>query len=219
MTTLPVLKARRRILTGLLPVLLSLTAGCTLDSPTYYAQKKVEIVAQEQHYEMDAKKLDRQAARRIAADYARYGDGSVKITVTYDPKDSGNTAMMATDSAARIASLLRAEGVNAVESEILPVSGAGASTVLLSYDGYVARAPEGCDDFATIDDTAHENYRDYELGCSTETYIARQIARPKDLLGRDAITEETDARKRANAVEGYKWTVRNDILETPETNK
>jgi len=52
----------------------------------------------------------------------------------------------------------------------------------------------------------------YKLGCSTETLFARQIARPKDLKGQGTTDANTDGRRSANIVEGYRTGVQNESL-------
>ncbi len=52
-------------------------------------------------------------------------------------------------------------------------------------------------EFADLDEA-----KDYKLGCSIETYVSRQIARPKDLLGNDNMGN-ADGRPRVNGVEPY----------------
>ncbi|PJB71909.1 MAG: hypothetical protein CO093_04110 [Alphaproteobacteria bacterium CG_4_9_14_3_um_filter_47_13] len=218
MIPMPVYKVRHLMLTCFIISVVPFVASCTLDSPTYLSQKKVEVVETTQQFEMETAKLDNAALKQIAAHYAGHGDGAVDVTVTYNPKAADNSAMMASNQAARIASALRAQEIGTVRTEILPVYESGSSMAYLTYKAYRAQAPEGCNNLEQIDDSAHENFRDYKLGCSTESYIAQQIARPADLLGRANTSEEADARKRANAIEAYKWTNGRGLLDAPATS-
>lgn len=197
---------------GMMAVAAGSLAACSMSAPTFMSRKKIEVVEDVRHLNMETARLDKAALSDIAGEYLDHGDGPVHVTVTYDPAVRGNTAMMATDNAARISSSLRRLNVGDVEAEILPVHGQAASTTLISYTNYTARAPGGCANFDTLDDNDPGNYRDYELGCSTETYIARQVARPQDLLGREGNENLEDGRKWGNVVEYHKEQVRNQPL-------
>ena len=188
-------------------------SACSLDSPTNLSQKKVEVIEDIRHIEAETSSFDDETLKAIAYHYNDHGEGNIDVVVTYNPASKSNTAMKATDNAAHISAILRSHQVGHVKTEILPVHDDGASMTLMSYTTYRAQAPSGCGDMDGIDDSSHENYRDYGLGCSTETYIARQVARPKDLLGRDGIVEEDDGRKRALVVEAFKWRVQNEPME------
>ena len=218
MTRADTFKMSRFLLAGFFLAGLFSVTGCTLDAPTYMSQKKVEVTTRQERIEQETATLDDPALRQIAAYYADHGDGPVDIVVTYNPQSRDNTARHATDSAAHMASVLHKEGVRDVKTDILPIHASDKSVTYVKYMSYEAQAPEGCVGMEDINDIAHENYRDYQLGCSTETYLAKQIAKPKDLLGRTEVTEETDARKRANAVEAYKWTTGSQPLEAESTS-
>ncbi len=199
---------------GMLVMAAGSLSACSMDSPTFMAQKHVEVVEDVKHIEVETAQLDEETITAIGAEYLRRGDGPIDIVVTYNPAARGNTAMMATDNAARITSVLGRMNVRDVKTQILPIRDAEASQTLLSYTAYTARAPQGCGDMELVDDAAHENYREYGLGCSTETYLARQISRPQDLLGRDDVEVVEDGRKRANVVEAYKTRIQNEGLTT-----
>lgn len=188
--------------------------GCTLDSPTTFSQKRAEVVAQPFHYEFETALVDTAALETIGRAYHRYGAGPLDLTVTYNPSAArGNTAMTATENAARIARVLARMGAETVRTDIMPVMGAEISMAHFDFSGTVARAPEGCTTFEDVDDSAHENYRDYVLGCGTETYVARQISQPSDLLGR-AETDTEDGRRLGNVISGsYRSGVPNESLD------
>lgn len=179
--------------------------GCSMDMPTALSQKPAEVVQETKRIELNASEVDDQVLAGIAQDYLYSGDGPVDLTVTYNPASKTNTAMMASDNVARMAAALKRNKVPVVRTDILPVSGAETSLALFRFAGYRAQMPSGCTNFEDIDDKVHENFRAYQLGCSTESYIAQQVARPRDLLGRGDIQEETGARKHANNIEAYKW--------------
>jgi type IV pilus biogenesis protein CpaD/CtpE len=177
-------------------------AACTLQSPTQFVQKRVEIVPGDYDASVPAAAFDRAKAREIAAGYARDGHGTMEITVTYDPHSRANTARAANDTAARVSALLKEFGVADFRAGILPVNASAESLVLLRYPTLTARAPEGCIDAFRIDDINAEAYRNYAMGCTTETYISKQVAKPSDLLGRDG-TAPSSGRRQNNIIERY----------------
>ena len=66
-----------------------------------------------------------------------------------------------------------------------------------------------------MDFADHNVAEDYRLGCTIETQISRQVARPGDLEGRDTM-DNPDGRKTANTVEPYMTGAPNPAL-TGET--
>ena len=154
----------------------------------------------------------------FAAGLGRYyrsnGEGTVHVSVLYDPKSKTNTAMQASQEASRIAGLMRDHGIQDLEANILPVNNLGPeANVLMSFTSYSASAPEDCGRLPGYDDTDVSFYEDYKLGCTVETVFARQIARPKDLMGNDDAGETTDGRRASNIGEIYRSGAPNQPLE------
>lgn len=179
-----------------------LCAACSLQSPTQFSQKRAEIVPGYADAQMPAAGTGSAQIHRMALSYARNGNGPMEITVTYDPHSRTNTARKANDEASRISALFREYGVHDFKADILPVADSAASQLLVRYPTLTAQMPEGCRNAFDIDDTSAEAYRDYNMGCTTENYIAKQIYHPSDLLGREGTSPGSGARQN-NVVDQY----------------
>lgn len=201
---------------GILAVSGASLTGCSLDTPTAFTQKKVEVIEDTRVLEETAI-LDEDALRVIADQYMSSGHGPIDITVTYNPASKTNTARKASEQAARVAQILKRNSVTDVETEILPVHNDQSLTVI-SYTYYTAQAPSGCGFLENISDEDLQDYKDYRIGCSTETYLAQQIARPKDLVGENEIEEDLDGRKQANVLGAYKVRLQNPRIRAEATN-
>jgi len=191
--------------------LLLFLAGCALDTPTQLTSKRAEVHAGNHDARVLTADFNAEMAQAVSAHYQRYGSGPVAVTVTYDPHSRSHTAQSARADAIRIEKALRAGGVTDVQTDILPVVDAAPQT-LLRYGTYTAHAPSGCGNMELIHDRGVESYRDYRLGCTTETYLARQLSRPSDLLGRDGI-DDPDGRRLSNILDRYKTGEPNPVLQ------
>lgn len=142
----------------------------------------------------------------LAEHYNKYGSGLMDVVVTYDARSYRNTAMKASEKAAEISKTLRANGVRNLDVGVLPVKSQGdQSRMIVSYDGYVASAPVGCDNLLPgVDGDALEHDENYKLGCTIDTMISRQISRPSDLMGQGVSDATTDGRAASNIVDSYR---------------
>jgi pilus biogenesis lipoprotein CpaD len=195
----------RTALLGCAVVLATGLGACSMQTDTDMPQyKKVRLERGPSEHAVPVAALDAAALEVFAKEYNSLGDGPLELTVTYDPRSRTNTAMNATEHAARIARELRYHGVTDIRTSILPVNAQGDSAeALMRYEAVTAHAPEGCDYMGGLDgkDTMPQN--DYVYGCSTQMLLARQIARPKDLAGRDDLADR-DGRRTAPSVETYR---------------
>ncbi len=188
-------------------------AGCSLDTPTDMAQKRVELVHNRYSQTYLTDQMDEAQMRAAADHYQHYGDGPVELIVTYNPQSRTNTAMKAASEAERMATDLRRAGVPDVEASILPVAtGEDFSSSLIAYETVTAQAPEGCEAMGGLDGRQTESNSDYQFGCSVEMQVARQIARPRDLAGRPGL-DAADGRRQSNVVEPYKTGTPNEPIE------
>lgn len=196
-------------------LLLAITA-CTLDGPTNYTQNEIEI--HEKHFSQSyaVSSLNEATLQGIAQDYYKAGEGGIDITVTYDPRSKSYTARRAAETAGNIVQVLNKGGVKHVRTDILPLKDSNQSTAHISYDYLEALPPEGCRRLDEIEDSAVENYKDYELGCSTDIFLARQVAKPGDLLGR-AESQDSIGRRQTNIVDGHKAGTQRGTLEGEST--
>lgn len=189
-------------------------SACDFYEPTYMTPNKIQVEQSRVDYDISVDEFDAAAAAAIGHKYLNAGEGPVRVTVTYDPRSSANTASQANTHLAEISSALRKNGVQNILSNIMPVhESAENSRLLLTFDAYAAKPPENCTTLSGLHDNDLKNDFDYEMGCSREALIARQIARPKDLLGQGTKTPITDGRRAANTIEGYRSGVPNEPLE------
>lgn len=191
-------------------------AGCNLYEEGHMTTKRVQV--QEKNFSDDVlvSNVDDAYIEALASHFYKYGGGTMDVTVTYDPYSRSNTAMLAGDKASEIVAAFRAAGVNSLKGGVLPVRDQGDfSHLLVSYSAYTAHAPEGCGDLSGIEGVARdlEYNPDYEFGCSTQNLMAKQIARPKDLLGQGNTDHLTDARAAGNIVDTYRSGAQNKSLD------
>ena len=163
--------------------------------PTSNTAKRVELHHSEQAYRMPVTQFDEDTFDRIGRDYWRYGEGPVRVTVAYN-RDlvSGSEAGV---EAARLADGLRRNGIEEINTDILPTQSKEMQG-LVTYDKVTAHKPRGCGSMPGAEagiSNANEAF-DYDYGCQVESMIARQIMRPKDLAGRVRGQENVDGSSR-----------------------
>jgi pilus assembly protein CpaD len=194
----------------------SLASGCSMHEETKLTQNKVQVKQENFTEEIPTRLLDQGTLSGLVARYERHGDGPVQLSVTYDPGSRTNTAMKAGDEAGRIVRALKAEGLQAdIRPEILPVRGQGEDSVtLVSYASYDALAPKDCEMLLAGYDpgTKVEADEAYKLGCTIDTLFARQVARPKDLMGQGQDNRTTEGRRAANIGDFYRSGQPNEPL-------
>lgn len=205
----------RRILTLMAAILTpALISGCSLHEETKLTQNRIQV--QQNHFvtEVPTHTLDTKAVAGLAAHYDRHGDGPIDLNVTYDPQSAYNTAMKASEEAGRIAKIFRNEGIKTVQPGITPVQQQGDESVsIISYTSYDALAPKDCGTMAGYNPgTKIEADPEYKLGCTIDTVFARQIARPKDLMGQGRSDRTSDGRRASNISDVYRSGQQNEAL-------
>lgn len=181
-------------------------------NPTYLTAGGVETYRDQFALEKDTAAINDGDVTQIARDYWSRGESPMQVMVTYDPNSKTNTAMKAARDADHITGMLRQKGVKNIESTIMPVMASGeGSKTLIGYDALNARGPSECGETLSFDFADQTQGQDYRLGCSIHTYHARQIARPKDLLGRDDM-DNPNGRMHSNVLEPYMRGERNAEL-------
>lgn len=177
------MKYSMMILSGCAALALS---ACDMQSESRISYSPIQVVRGQYNETVLASGVDRGTAQAVADHYERHGNGPVDITITYG---SGKKESSAMSEARRIAELLRSEGVNDIEMDVLPLADPDAPTqAMISYNQVTAHPPVDCGvhpadsrkDLAGSNDGRFETYR---FGCGIDTYMAQQVARPRDLLG------------------------------------
>lgn len=191
-----------------------LLPGCEklVHEPTYLSQSKLQVEEKAFFEDVDVSKMDAGYIAALSQHYSSQGDGGVDLSVTYDPKSKSSTAMHASNEIARISEEFRKNGV-AVNSTIIPIKGQGdSSRALVSYDVYTVQRPDDCTDMPGYSDRNVDPNEDYKLGCTRDSLIAKQVARPKDLMGRADANTTSDGRRAANIVDVYRTGAQNEAL-------
>lgn len=196
---------------------LSLTLGGCMDlyEPTAMNDTRIQVKQEVFNQDVLLSDVNDDYIAYLARHYTKRGGSPMDMIVTYDPQSSKNTAMQAANKAADITSALRNDyGVTNVEAGIMPVLSQGDDArLLVSYDAYSAHAPKGCDGMMPgLSERPLEGDKNYKLGCSIDTLIARQVSRPSDLLGRGNVDRDTDGRSAANIVDTYRTGALNEPL-------
>lgn len=184
---------------------LAATSACRTYKEGTLTEKKIQVAEEKFVREFVVDGDHYGVLKEVANHYGRYGGEVLYLTLIYNPVSSDMTAMKATQQAADISDWLRRQGgVKAIRSDILPVRGGQDMKAIISYASYNAKAPD-CDSLLSgFEDQDHKTDMDYEMGCTVQTVISRQISRPKDLMGRDFENTHTDARGISNQIEGYR---------------
>lgn len=207
------MKCNPVFLSAVLCVFSLLALGGCLYEEGHLNENKIQLEQTRfsEQYEISA--LDESHLRVISDHYARRGDGPLYLSILYDPKSSVNTAMHASHSLTSLTGMMRRQGIQTINSNIIPAQGTGdEAQVIISYTAYDALAPQNCGMLNGFDSRMVDVDRDYRLGCTIDTVLARQIARPKDLAGRAGADPDTDGRRAGNIVETYRTGVPNEPL-------
>ncbi len=188
-------------------------SACSLDEPSNVNTSRVEVHSREHAYKIPLDKVNQEEIEKIANHYYRFSNGPARVTVTYDPVSQGGSAMKSSFEAARIAKELRKAGVVEIQTDILPVSGEAAPQVLVTYEEISAHKPENCGTLPGADGPVADTGKldGYKFGCSIETNFAKQIQRPRDLLGQKP-GALTDGRRAVNINSPYHSGVPNNPL-------
>lgn len=190
--------------------------GCmTLREPSTMNETRVQVREESVFEDVAIYNVNDEYLSAVAAHYDRYGGSAMDVIVTYDPRSYKNTAMKAHDKLSDISTTLKKFGVAKMEAGVLPIKGQGDEPrLMISYDSYSAHAPKGCKGMLPgMNGTELGDDEDYKLGCTSQTLLARQISRPKDLLGRGTADNNTDGRSASNIIDLYRSGAQNAALE------
>lgn len=194
--------------------------ACDMYHETYMTPNRIQI--EERQFE-DTRKVSEASDAyldAIANNYTAKGVGAVDLTVSYDPFTGKRSADNASAAANKIAERLEERGLRGARVSIKPVTGMGsASDVTIAYTAVNALPPKDCALMDGIESTTSEPDPTYKLGCSVDTFLVEQVARPKDLAGRVSDDTTSDGRRAANMVEMYRGGMGNKPLEGEKATK
>lgn len=185
--------------------------GCIHQStPSMMNTSRAELVSQTSMEQVPLSQVNGDYLSSLAAQYDRYGDGPMDLTVTYNPKSKSFTSMKAVSELSRINKTLAQKGIVNVKTATMPVEGE-ESVLMVSFDTVQARGPSDCGEMPALED--HNTSRDingYRFGCSVESMLARQISRPGDLRGKET-TGSANARRATGIVEAHRTVSPEDV--------
>jgi pilus assembly protein CpaD len=208
-----------------LVVTASLMSACSMNSPTWVNQSRVEIHNDQFADTFETAKMNDSAIRAVAIYHYRYGNGPMNLVVGYDPKSKTNTQAKANSEAERISRELKRNGVRELNVQTIPLQDTGnTSLTTVTFPALIAKAPAKCGTIpgynspTTVPNTA-EGIPPYELGCTIESLMAQQISRPGDLLGRPGFETNADGRRQENVLDqrGYYSDKPNQPLKNSES--
>ena len=140
------------------------------------------------------------------------------VTVSYSPASPVNTQTKAMAAAAHFAALLQRAGVSTVNAMAVPATGPEeVSQTTIHYKTLAARAADGCKIMGGLDGTPTTTNLDYPMGCAIQAQVARQVANPQDLAGRDGL-DEGSGRRQANIVEVYQKGAPNPPMQNTQSS-
>lgn len=195
--------------------------GYKLHHDSEMNMKRVEVEKDLYSERFQLSEMNNAAIASLADYYRRYNaNEAVDLIVLYDPKSRTYTASKAAQDGLSLVARFRAEGLGHVSSQVLPVKDASQNggEVVVRFSTLQAEAPEGCGTMNGFEgkqtQVTLEGYNEagYEYGCTVETYMAKQIARPRDLVS-DPVYENVEGRRVANNVNGYVYGVPNTPIE------
>lgn len=188
-------------------------SACSVHEPNQLSQNQVQAIKGYHEEMIDMRRLDDAARRHIAGQHEKFGNGIMDVTVIFNPSSRTYTASKARSDLNALTGDLYRYGVDQVRADVMPVSGGiEHGRVMIAYKSVSAAAPRDCDVMSGLHDRNVEINPDYRFGCGRDTLIARQIAKPKHLLGNDDSDGLTEGRRAANIIEGYRSGVTNKAL-------
>ena len=208
-------KSMKFLLNASMAVLSMSLIGCNLYEPSTLHDRKIQVQEEMLTHDVSISAVDDAFLSGLARHYSKHGGGVMDLIVTYDPKSYRNTAMQATNEISNIVTSLRDLGVVNINANIIPIKDQGDDAhLLVTYNSFNAHAPEGCDRMMPgMNGRSVGDNDGYALGCSIDTIIARQVAKPQHLLGRGAVGGPTDGRSASNVVDLYRMGAENKELD------
>lgn len=208
----------------LLLLLQFVAVGCS----KHYGLDKSKMIEKraEVHQSLFAKRfkadeIDNDAIGELAKHYRRHGEGALNVLVTYKPEKNANKAYEASKKGSNIVKRIRAHGIETVNLDVARVEKEeklDAFETLIHYKQLHAKGPSDCKPMSVLTNAKpaynREDVRNYKLGCTIETMLARQVIRPGDLLGKSPISRTLHSGRRAgNIINRYEKGEPNEPLE------
>lgn len=190
--------------------------GIDMNKDTYINPNKIRVTQDVISQEFLLEDMTPEKARSLAASHKANGGGRVDILVTYPAY--GTAKAQAQKAAANVVQAFYTAGLRDVGLEILPIADSAPARLQISFATYGALAPEGCDPMPGVDGRGAQLDRDYPMGCAVDTAIAKQIARPSDLLGEDVALPPRDGQPSGEVIQKYRTGEKAEDLKEEKTS-
>lgn len=183
----------------------SYLSACDLHIEPNLNTHKLQVEEHLAEYSYDLADLTETKLYNIAHQYSRHGKDTLSLTVTYDPRSTKFNARQAKQALRRAENILKKSGVKRLDGDILPVNMPDyRPQVMIAYISQLAKVHEECSLMPGFEDNILNYDDEYKMGCTTQSLIARQVARPGDLIGRGAGTPQTGAARSAGILGAYR---------------
>ncbi len=187
--------------------------ACTQTTPSMMNDSPIQVSHETTIQQIPVEEITQPILVSVADHYKRYGDKrALDLTMTFDPKSKDFTAMKAVHTLKDIQERLKYRGVHHVKSQTLSVP-EGRPSLIVSYNTVAAHAPSDCDPMPGLaNNKTDRDIGAYKFGCGIETLMAKQIYRPADLYGNDAL-DSAEGRREAAVIDGYNAGVPREALD------
>lgn len=181
---------------------LVMLAACTQTTSSMMNTSRVQLAQETLIDQIALKDINENSLENLATQYHKYGSGPLDLTMTFDPKAKGFTAMQAVKAVKHVESVLRKKGIQNLMTQTMAVNETSPA-LLVTFDTVTAMAPDDCQQMPGMESNETSRFiGDYKFGCGVETLFAKQIARPADLNG-NAELDTRDARREAIITEAH----------------
>ena len=178
-------------------------SACTQFTPSMMSTSRAQLSSTTMMEQVPFDYINDATLSDLADHYKSHGTSALDLTMTFDPKSKSFTAMNAVHKLQDIKAQLKKKNVLNVTTQTAAIE-KGTPSLLISYDMVQAMAPQNCNLMPGIETANTTRFiPDYKFGCSTETMLSRQIARPTDLLGTETM-DNAEGRRAATVTESYK---------------
>ena len=121
----------------------------------------------------------------LANEYTRHGSSPMYVILAYNP-EAKNGKLTSFNKSNIIKGQLAKLGIKNAVVKTMPVIDA-QEEVVVGYDHVTAKGPENCGKMPGHGvETGHQD--NYGLGCTVKDMIAKQVAYPSDLTGKDEMS-------------------------------
>ena len=177
-----------------------MASACDISTPSELNTSKLKVKDQMITETLSAEHVDQSRVVAIARKALRNGNGEVTLTIPYVQ----GGAVRAEDIGAEYKNAFAAQGVTHVTvAPVAMTDSRDTDKIVASYQSVVAEQADECSRIPGYQGPGNmENYNGYQYGCETQASLAKMIADPTDLLGKQN-PSEADSRRNGAIIEPY----------------